>query len=125
MSKKIKISDSDENLSSNPFGGLDFSGIELSEAKPVVVKPSEQKVIKKKRGRVEIQRVKSGRGGKEVTLLSGFNPGEAKPFLKRFQKECGVGGTLKEGKLELQGDQRDKIKSLLEAEGFKVVFTGG
>lgn len=125
MGRKIKTSGGSDNLSNNPFGELDLSGMDLKEGKKPEIERSEQKVIRKRRGKVEVQRVKGGRGGKEVTLLSGFNPGEVKGYLKRFQKELGVGGTIKGGKLELQGDQRDKVKSLLEEEGFKVVFTGG
>jgi translation initiation factor 1 len=75
-------------------------------------------------GIIEIRREKKGRPGKSVTVLYKVGT-DKKPLLKELQKLCGVGGTVKNGAIELQGDQRDKIKAYLEAKGFKVKFTGG
>jgi translation initiation factor 1 len=68
---------------------------------------------------------KGGRGGKTVTVLDGLPRNEA--FLKDLSKElkakCGVGGTYKvsetAGQIEIQGDQRPKIKSILDAKGIR------
>jgi translation initiation factor 1 len=65
---------------------------------------------------------RSGRGGKTVTLVEGLrmHPAGKEELLRRFQKLCGAGGTLKEGRLELQGDQRAKLKTELERTGYRV-----
>ena len=68
---------------------------------------------------------KGGRGGKIVTVLDGLPRNEA--FLKDLSKElkakCGVGGTFKVssefGLIEIQGDQRVKMKAILEAKGIR------
>ena len=78
----------------------------------------------KKAGPIEVRREKKGRGGKSVTVIRKIN-GDKKPVLKELQKLCGVGGTVKNGAIELQGDQRDKVKGYFEQKGYKVKFTGG
>lgn len=66
---------------------------------------------------------KNGRGGKTVTVIHGL-PTQEK-FLKDLTKEikikCGVGGTFeaREGLMEIQGDQREKIKKILDLKGIK------
>jgi len=57
--------------------------------------------------------------GKTVTIISGIEEEVAKGILKNLKKKLGCGGTFKNGVIELQGDHRDKIKSLLVEEGFK------
>lgn len=121
MGKKIKVTEQYDALQQNPFDQLDFSGLELKELP--VNKPQEAPLVKKeaKKGRVDVKRVVGGRAGKEVTLIMGLPEQDLKDYLKRFQKLWGIGGAVKEDQLELQGDQREKVKSLLDLEGFKVV----
>jgi translation initiation factor 1 len=78
-------------------------------------------------GIVRIRRETSGRKGKGVTTVSGvpLSGEELKTLAKRLKKLCGTGGALKEGVIEIQGDHRDKLKSALESEGFKVKLAGG
>lgn len=78
-------------------------------------------------GIVRIRRETSGRKGKGVTTISGVAQPEAelKALLKRLKKSCGTGGTLSEGVIEIQGDHRDKIKAMLEKEGYSVKLAGG
>jgi translation initiation factor 1 len=80
------------------------------------------------RGRVDITREKAGRGGKTVTVVSGFvgiGLPEKEQLAKKMQKACGTGGTVKEGRIEIQGDRRDEIARILAEAGFRPVFAGG
>jgi translation initiation factor 1 len=78
-------------------------------------------------GRVKVRREVSGRRGKTVTTVSGVPlPDEAlKALAGRLKKRCGVGGSVKDGVIELQGDHRDVVMDVLRGEGFDVVAAGG
>ena len=71
---------------------------------------------------------KNGRGGKTVTLVTGFvgiGLPEKESLAKKMRNACGCGGTVKDGEIEIQGDQREKIAAILTDAGFKPVFAGG
>ena len=78
-------------------------------------------------GIVRIQRQTSGRKGKGVCLISGIDQDDAEltKLAAELKKKCGCGGSLKDGVIEIQGDKRDLLKSLLEAKGMKVKLAGG
>lgn len=78
-------------------------------------------------GIVRIQRQTSGRKGKGVCLISGIDLDDAEltKLAAKLKKKCGCGGAVKDGIIEIQGDKRDLIKSLLEAKGMKVKLAGG
>ena len=82
----------------------------------------------KNRGRVEIRRETGGRGGKTVTTVSGFvgiGLPEKEQLTKKMRGACGCGGTVKDGAIEIQGDQREKMAKILVEAGFRPVMAGG
>lgn len=119
-----------QSLGQNPFGAL--GGLNLpsgpvsagaGQTRPAVTPPAA-----KNRGRVDIKRTTAGRGGKTVTLVTGFvgiGLPEKESLAKKMRNACGCGGTVKDGDIEIQGDQREKIAQILTDAGFRPVFAGG
>ena len=128
MSDSGKIStDGGQGLGQNPFGALSGAGL------PVTPQSARQQATKKEasaknRGRLDIKRTTAGRGGKTVTLVTGFvgiGLPEKESLCKKMRNACGGGGTVKAGDIEIQGDQREKIAQILTDAGFRPVFAGG
>src|SRR5215218_5335890 len=69
--------------------------------------------------RVRVRRETAGRRGKAVTTVSDVPLDDAglKELAGRLKKRCGVGGSAKDGVIELQGDHRDAVVAVLESEG--------
>ncbi|WP_210491826.1 stress response translation initiation inhibitor YciH [Patulibacter sp. SYSU D01012] len=78
-------------------------------------------------GRVKVRRETAGRRGKTATTVSNVPLDDAglRDLAKRLKKRCGVGGSAKDGVIEIQGDHRDVVVETLRAEGFDVVLAGG
>ncbi|HED67144.1 MAG TPA: stress response translation initiation inhibitor YciH [Planctomycetes bacterium] len=78
-------------------------------------------------GVVRVARSTKGRKGSGVTVVSGLGLGGAdlKALAKELKKKLGTGGAVKDGDLEFQGEQRDKLVALLEARGYRVRRSGG
>ena len=77
--------------------------------------------------RVRVQRTKAGKGGKLVTAISGLEAPEAelKALLKTLKASAGTGGTLKDGLIELQGDQVASALEALTKAGYRPKQAGG
>jgi len=62
-----------------------------------------------------------------VTVVRGLPLSDAAllTLAKNLKSKCGVGGSVKDAVIELQGDQRDKVQGLLEADGYRVKLSGG
>jgi translation initiation factor 1 len=127
MSSKKKISLGQQNFGQNPFGQLSSEGLPEGPPPGASALPA-QAQPKRNRGRVDIVREKAGRGGKTVTVVKNFvgiGLPEKELLAKKMQKACGTGGTVKEGQIEIQGDQREPVARILEEAGFRPVFAGG
>lgn len=74
-----------------------------------------------------IRREVKGRGGKTVTTISGLSlaPEKMVRLATDLKKQCGSGGTVKDGIIIIQGDQRVKLSELLKASGYTVKLAGG
>jgi translation initiation factor 1 len=118
-----------EKFSHNPFAAL--SGEHLPPGAESTPQPEQKAVgtpLRKSRGRVDIIRQKAGRGGKTVTVVKGFvgiGLPEKERLARAIQKACGVGGTVKDGQIEIQGDKREEVARVLAEANFRPVFAGG
>ena len=76
---------------------------------------------------LRVQLDKKQRGGKQVTLVTGFvgTDGDLQALGKLLKTRCGVGGSAKDGEVVVQGDFRDKVLEVLLKEGYKAKKTGG
>lgn len=76
---------------------------------------------------VTIHQEKKGRKGAGVTLIRGLplNDTELAKLAKTLKTKCGVGGAVKNGVIELQGDQRSKVQAMLQDQGYSAKLSGG
>ena len=78
-------------------------------------------------GIVRIHRETKGRKGKGVSIIKGLDlaPDELKKLGSELKKKCGCGGAVKNGLIEVQTDDREKLKTLLTEKGYKAKLAGG
>jgi translation initiation factor 1 len=131
MSKEKRPVDGGQGLAQNPFGalaGLSLPSAPVARAPDAARTPVAPSSPARNRGRVEIRRTTAGRGGKTVTVVSGFvgiGLPEKEQLAKKMRAACGCGGTVKDGQIEIQGDNRERVAEILTAAGFRPVFAGG
>ena len=116
--QRIETEGGDALSQKNPFAGLSSDGLKEAPADP---QPG-RAPVPRKRETLLLRRLKAGKGGKVVTEISGFQaaPQQIHDLLKRLQARLGTGGTGKGPVIELQGECRERVKPLLEAEGYRV-----
>ena len=131
MKEKKHIPTGDEPFAwKSPFAALKDVTLQSTPTKPSArgLANETPAAPKRNRGRVDIIRSTAHRGGKTVTVVTGFvgisQPEKAR-LAKEMQKACGAGGTMKEGRIEIQGDHRDTVARILSNAGFRPVFAGG
>src|SRR5215207_1765467 len=153
MSGEKISTDGGQALGQNPFGAL--SGAGLPAAKTGNVKPDTGNTIAQTGKRIseagvripeignkelggdpieslrtpqsEIRNAKN-RGGKTVTVADGFvgiGLPEKEQLAKKIRAACGCGGTVKDGAIVIQGDQRETVARILSEAGFRPMFAGG
>lgn len=107
----------------NAFGALGALREKLPEGKaPGPAKKPEPKAPPKAVVRYE----RKGRGGKEVTVVEqlALPAAELSTWLSELKRALGCGGTVEDGALVIQGDQRERVKAWLEKRGVKKVSVG-
>ncbi|AUI65695.1 MULTISPECIES: stress response translation initiation inhibitor YciH [Glaesserella] len=92
----------------------------ITEEKPKVERP-------KGDGIVRIQRQTSGRKGKGVCVITGVDLDDRGlvALASELKRKTGCGGSVKDGVIEIQGDNRDQLKQMLEQKGYTVKLAGG
>ncbi len=112
MAKNPKDNDWKDRLnvvySTNP----DFNYEMDDEEEQATLQPSQQ--------RLRVQLARKNRGGKVVTLITGFvgTEDDLKELGKFLKSKCGVGGSAKDGEVIVQGDFKQKVLELLKKEGY-------
>lgn len=78
-------------------------------------------------GVIKIMRETRGHKGKTVTVIGNlpFKENELKEFAKKLKARCGSGGTVKDGKIFIQGDQRQVVLEEITRQGYKAKLAGG
>ena len=131
MKEKKHIPTNDEQFAwKSPFAALKNVTLPSTGSRPPTSELADKTPVPSKlnRGRVDIIRSTAHRGGKTVTVITGFvgiSQPEKERLAKEMQKACGAGGTVKEGRIEIQGDHRDTVARILSKVGFRPVFAGG
>lgn len=102
------------------FGSAtDPAALERSPASVPELPPQQQNL--------KVQASRSGRKGKTVTVISGFQAKleTLELLVKQLKTQCGAGGTVKENTIEIQGDHRPKVMEILIKLGYKAKISGG
>ena len=76
---------------------------------------------------LKIEASRKGRGGKTVTIISGFQekPETLATLAKQLKAQCGTGGTVKENEIEIQGEHKQKLLEIITKLGYKAKISGG
>ncbi|MBO3460009.1 translation initiation factor [Aetokthonos hydrillicola Thurmond2011] len=115
------MSSSKQNSSKDPFIYREFGNENsLARERPIQELPPSQQ-------NPRIQATRSGRKGKTVTVITGFQskPETLQALVKQLKTQCGSGGTVKDNEIEIQGDHKQKILEILVKLGYKAKISGG
>jgi len=115
------MSSSKQNSSKNHFVYQEFgNGYSAALERPILELPPSQQ-------NPRVQATRSGRKGKTVTVISGFQSKleTLQELVKQLKTQCGTGGTVKDNEIEIQGDHKQKILEILLKLGYKAKISGG
>jgi translation initiation factor 1 len=103
-----------------------YRGVVLRHA-PAALRPRAQSSTTPAAARVRVGREVAGRGGKGVTVVSGLTLDVAQldELATRLKRLCGAGGAVKDGRIEIQGEHRDRLVAELCRLGFEAKRAGG
>lgn len=112
-----------KKLGLEDLGGFVFSTNDDFE----LVNDTTEETLSPKEQRLEAHFSNKGRGGKVVTVVKGFvgTEEDLKTLGKLLKVKCGVGGSVKDNEIIIQGNHRDKIVQILQKEGYNVKRVGG
>jgi translation initiation factor 1 len=125
MAKKDRIAITTEHSVelNNPFADLQIDNLPLGDSCQPPTPPSPPKA-KPALGRVVLRRETAHRGGKMVIVIHDFAPfistQSIEDLARKLRSACGCGGTTRQRTIEIQGNQVDRIRTLLEQEGYRV-----
>ncbi len=110
-------------------GPLRALGRKLGDAPAATAAPDQTRSSSGKPSgdKVRVSRDRGGRGGKTVTVVTGLTGSlqEMEDFSRTLRKAMGSGGTLKDGRIEVQGDHVDRVLEWLNTQGIKAKRSGG
>ncbi len=109
------------------IGGGERQESSPQEEASVVVNPGEKQAARKSAAVVRVGRETKGRRGKGITTISDVPLGEAGllELAATLKQRCGTGGTVENGRIEIQRDQRERLVMELEGMGYRVKRAGG
>jgi len=112
------------NFSLTPEWSKNTPGSHLPPKKEKQYKPQS---VQKSDGTVRVGRETKGRKGSGVTVITGIpsHPEGLEKLAKQFKQQCGTGGTVKNGVIEIQGDHRDLLVAELQKLGYTAKRSGG
>lgn len=122
--KKIDTSERDTSAQHSLGDFLSQAGLNVSKDAnntPAPPEPPKRKGPPIQKEPLHVRIEKKGRHGKVVTIVSGFTglTGIIENLAKQLKTQCGVGGSVKDREIVLQGDLRKKVVDLLIKEGYK------
>jgi translation initiation factor 1 len=104
-----------------------FRGVVLRNAPPATRLRTQAAPATAATARVRVAREVAGRGGKGVTVVSGLtlDTAQLEDLASRLKRLCGAGGAVKNGRIEIQGEHRDRLVAELCRLGFEAKRAGG